>query len=162
MTDDLMALFTASSDEEKIENFALSTLKLVLGQLGASAKQVRWLANEHGEGFDFDWFNGAGYISPTVLATRCFNFNLAQLFTAPHRSPLTEHWREVFNPRAEGDLCVVFKAHDLGRMMLTTLKCEDRPHIGVRTSDTAFNVVLFKDFFKSRYGNVLGEVLDGE
>lgn len=146
---ELFQEFSALSDEEKIENFERSTIQLVLRQLGKSPKEVKELADSLGPSFDWDWFNSEIDLSVQVVSTRYFKFNMIEFFTRPTKHPVVAD----FYTRSAVDkpLCVVFKAHDYGRMIITNMKLPDYTHIHVVVGGKPCNIVQFNDFFSNHF-----------
>lgn len=165
MSEDLRDQFGAISQEEKLENFELSTLKLVLEQLGMPRAVVKSKVFEYSKMFSWDLFNSENYIKPWVSSVRCFNYNFLELYEKPRGHPLLKEIVAcVEKGIADKDLIpgdpyiVIFKAYDHGRMVATNLQLTDRTHIHVVLSETEkLNITPFKGFFAERYGKMLEE-----
>lgn len=155
---DFVSAFSASSEEDKRENFEQSTLKLVLKQLGMSAKKVQYLSEDLGPEFTFDWFNYQQYISPLVLSDRCFRFNVKDIFLRPSKSPVVEMYDKATVEHDDNEpICLIFKCYDIGRLIATNIKLTDYTHVHVNVRGIVFNVVPFAGFFSERYGDIIEE-----
>lgn len=152
MTDpeDLIRAFAAAGPDEKRENFERSTLKLVLGQLGWSAGQIRGAAAEYGPAFGWDWFNEQNLVAVRVGSTRQFRFNLIELLTKPSKHPVVEAFRAFKGADAE-PCCMVFHIFEAGRWVATNLATPDDPSVHIATNGLKFNIVSFSKFFSNRW-----------
>jgi len=119
-TDDLAAAFGKMGEDERTENFERSTLKLVLRRLGMPKQIVDNKDRSLAEGFSFSWFNDQGWLPYELQVTRCFSFDLAEVFKHPAKSALLQHlgtfWDESRLGSAGG---VIFKAFGCGRLIVT-------------------------------------------
>ena len=158
-TDDFLSSFSAASDDEKRDSFAVSTLSLVLGQLGASAADIRGFKNELGAEFGFDWFNSRGFISPHLASDRCFSFNLqlGAVFGIRRTHPVVLMYeRALAEIATDTKFCLIFKCFELGRLIATDCDVNESTHVRIKMPDFSFNIVPFKGFFSARYSTVLG------
>ncbi len=152
-TEDIRSAFSAKSDDEKMLDFERSTLALILRQLGASSPLVRKLQKDLGPGFNCEWFNSHAWIT-RVEVIRCFSYNFEQIFTRPSKSPIVQSWIDLFQDGDSGELCMVFKAHGLGRMVATNLNQSERTHVHVALRDHRINITPFSSFFNEAFGEL--------
>lgn len=155
---DFANAFSGSSEEDKVDQFQVSTLKLVLRQLGHTAKSVAALSRELDRSFDFDWFNTAGYTPCWVTATRCFKYNFQSLFTArcSRNHAIISMWEEAVQDMVEQGYaredCVVciFKCTGIGRLIATNAYLPDvLPRLVVGLDESRrFSIIKFEGFFK--------------
>ncbi len=157
--EDFLGAFSAKTDDEKQEAFEESTLSVVLRELGASAKRIRYLKEELGPAYGFDWFNDQQLINEYVYAARCFTFSFSGLFTKPEKNPLITMYQDMRATAPDGSPhAVIFKCYDIGRILITNMSVTTATHLCVRlTENDSFNVLSAKGFFSSRYGNIYEE-----
>lgn len=142
-----------SSNEDKTENFERSTLKLVLGQLGKTAGEIRGLEADLGTGFGWDWFNQEGLVRGRIGSAREFRFNFFELLTKPTGHPIVEAFAD-FKGASLDPCCLVFHVYDHGRWVATNLTTTDETsiHIVAVRGTLKFNVLPFAKFFATRWG----------
>lgn len=122
----LESAFGRDSDLEKVEQFEQSTLKLLLRRIGWTKRDIDIEAAELGPGFTFDWFNEQGLADFPIFADRCFHFNIQELLTKPLKCPLIQQFHERWVANGREDMAVIFKAFNLGRIVVT--KSVERTH----------------------------------
>ncbi len=119
-------LFGRSTEDDKLESFERSTLKIVLRRMGMPKKRVDQHERELAEGFGFDWLNNNDWAVGRIMTTRCFSFSLEELFTAPLKSPLIKHLQKFWIEQELADSdCVIFRAHGIGRLTCSTSYDDD-------------------------------------
>lgn len=161
MSDDVIATFSSSSEEERQFAFEQSTLTLVLKQLGAPDGYVKGVRREKEEGYTFDWFNNEFGLDAYVTARRCFRFSLENIFRRPSKSPVLQMYKDVIADSEDWTgqhLVLVFKAYELGRLVLTTMPLDDRTYVHVDTGGIYFNVTTFAGFFSEHFGTPLEDL----
>ncbi len=111
-------LFGRSTEDDKLESFERSTLKIVLRRMGMPKKRIDRHERDAAEGFGFDWFNDQGWGGDgRMFSTRCFNFDFELLFTNPGKSALIKHLQEFWLERElNDDDTVIFRVNGVGRM----------------------------------------------
>lgn len=134
----------------KQANFEVSTVGLVLQQLGFHAKEIRKLKDELAEGFGWSWLNDQGLVGATCGSTRAFNFEFFELLTRPAKHPITLAVREFIKDQDEPH-CLVFNVYDYGRWVATNLATGDDSSLHVVTNGFKFNVLPFTGFFANRW-----------
>lgn len=113
--------FGALSDDDKKESFERSTLKLVLRNLGASAGRIKGWECELGPAFDWNWFNGQGWMHCQLVSDRIFSYDLIGLLTETVRmkDPVVanyyQHVRETWDRNQFVRFAVIFKCYERGR-----------------------------------------------
>lgn len=144
-------------EDEQAENFEISTLKLVLGQLGATKKRVRdW---QHSTPFDCSWFNRECFIGTYLLTARLKTVSLFTLMTRPTKSVLYGAWKAALEEAKADDveaLILVYDTGHSGRMVCTNVRLAGQSHLHVEARDLKFNITPFPGFFANRYGPVVG------
>ncbi len=137
-------VFGKSSQDKKCENFEVSTLSLVLRQLGLTAEDVRNKKEELGAAYGWDWFNGEHDKLPRLGSTRDFNFNFWELITKPSTNPISK----AFAAFDDGNhCCLIFNVFDHGRWVATNVDVSQQAHIHVVTNGLDFKVLPFAQFF---------------
>lgn len=109
------ALFAPKSNEDKQEDFARSTMRLIARQLGRNAADVS-------EGADWHWFNSQFTIPGFwVGSTRIFRFDIVDLLFRPTRHPVIAALQEFRKEVPEGDdYIMIFQVYEWGRMFATS------------------------------------------
>jgi hypothetical protein len=144
-------IFGPKSEDEKIECFEESTLRLVLLQIGWTSGQVARTREEIGPNFGWDWFNDLNLTGVTrVGSTRIFRFNFDELLTKPASHPITKAFSE-FSASAGVPCCLVFRVADRGRWVATTCPVDYDTCIRVVTDDLTYSVLPFTAFFQKRW-----------
>jgi hypothetical protein len=136
----------------KIEAFEESTVALVLTQLGKTRDEVRAYRAEIREGFGTDWFNAEAFIDDVLAVTRVFRFRFDDFFANPGKSEVLPVFAQAYAEAALGreqQLCFVFKAYQLGRLILTTRQPVRPPYmtLGHRSVPVPFYLVAFAKYF---------------
>lgn len=157
--DELRDLLDEEGGRKIAKNIAFeqSSLGYILRQIGYTARQVKGLQRDLGEGFGFDWFNTEGLIYAHVESVRIFDFNFEDILFKAENHPISRHMKTVFSSgeiSPDDAFCLVFKAYGLGRMVATTLDVDDYTHIHVKLSDYSYSITPFTGFFKSKFGNI--------
>ena len=122
-------LFAPKSAEQKQDDFAHSTMKIVAKQLGAPGPEIDRTA-------DWYWFNQY-YPVPGfwVHSLRVFRFDIVDLLFRPTKHPIVaavEAARKDF-PDGYDEFIIVFNVYDWGRMFVSNHDFQDL---------TAFRVVI--------------------
>jgi len=151
--DDFLGRFSGSNEDDKQDQFEASSLKLVLRQLGCPNQRVEQLKRELGPDFGADWFNNQGWIGPDLKFHRIFKFKLDEFLTKPKKHPVILAYEQFFKEHNGNDLIMVFKAFELGRMVITCLDLPAVTHISTCTDLLRINIALMDDFFERMYGN---------
>lgn len=152
--------FGLLTQDEKLENFEKSTLKLILAQMGHSRSAIKSFESM-AEGFNTDWFNETYLGSDKLVITRIFKFNLADVLFKPSKSEVVKYFTEqldVFGKTASdvalGDLTAVFKVDGVGRMVATTWKTTEAPSVYLPSGSHApFYITPFASFFSAWLGD---------
>lgn len=154
--------FAADLSDESIaaskqESFEQSSLKLVMAQLGASKTYIKKLIRE--EPVDFGWFNQKGWIEADLLSQRFFKYNLLSDFQTPGKSPVVEQFIEYKKQQASSGwpLILLFKCHQIGRMVATDIVMRDRTHLHLVYRNYKVNITPMSGFFSETFGNILGD-----
>lgn len=142
--------FGPASDGEKVGRFEQSTLDVVLGKLGYSASEIAEYRRCVGdpELWNFEWFNGAGFVPFAVEATRVFRFDLAEAFFRPTASKLLKaYWerRKAF-PEDE-EYALIVKVAGWGRVVLTDVEPCSTSITVRQPSQPQLSIVLIDSFF---------------
>jgi hypothetical protein len=149
-------LFSADTEDEKIEAFDASTAALILRQMGASPARVRTLQGEYGEAFGTEWLTDAYGLAVDLWVTRCFNYSFETLFTKPTKCPVLAKYDEHVAERTDDlDRYMVFKAYGMGRMVATSKVPARRPYICSRQGDSPVFIASFDHFFTDLFGEDL-------
>ena len=158
--DDFLAGFReGKTDLEKEEDFEVSTLKLVLAQLGAPKPAINGWAKQFGPAFTFDWFNSRGIIPARVASRRVFRFEFKDLLFRPTKSEVVDVFKDELEHGDSDDakLCMIFKVFEYGRMVATTMELPTQTHLHVYTRGVTLNVAPFGGFFSDRYGPLMAQ-----
>lgn len=122
-------LFAPKSAEQKQDDFACSTMKIVAKQLGVPGPEIDRTA-------DWYWFN-QNYPVPGfwVHSLRVFRFDIADVLFRPTKSTLITAIRDLSMdfPVGYDDYIILFNVYDWGRMFATNHDFKDL---------TAFRVVI--------------------
>jgi hypothetical protein len=150
--DDLNKFLADKEDVKgaKILNFELSTLALVLRQLGHTTKAVHGFRAQYGDMFNWDWFNGENFCGARVGSTREFSYNFFDLLLCPHKCPVTDEFR-AFKGDSSDPCCLIFAVYGYGRWVATNLATAEDPSLHVALKDFRFNVLPFPKFFQNRW-----------
>jgi hypothetical protein len=162
--DDFVSSFGPKSDEEKIEAFEISTLKLILGQMGMSAGGINSFQRDMGESFNMDWLNSSIIQNDFICATRCFKYNLDALLEGSLKHPIIKAYLEVYNQKKdeypEGNIVMIFRAFDVGRLVVTNKAPTDRVHVVIPLSSFDWNIYItsFKNYIPVHIRADLGDL----
>lgn len=148
-----LSRFSAKSEEDKQERFEQSTVALVLRQLGAPPGLVKRKQAELELEFNCEWFNEMEIIAPMIATCRVFRFNMNELFENPGKSPVIQEFFERKPPEGHDPFIMIFQAYEYGRMLATNMTCPQLTHLHIVTKTGKANIVKFKDFFSSVFGN---------
>lgn len=129
MSSEIPDLFAPKTPEQKQDDFAHSTMKIVAKQLGTGGPEIDRTA-------DWYWFNQY-YTVPSfwVSSLRVFRFDIVDLLFRPTKHPIVvavEEARKDF-PEGYDDFIIIFQVYDWGRMFASSHDFKDR---------TAFRVVI--------------------
>ena len=141
--DSELPVFGAKSDYDLAEDFAKSSAKLVLAQLGVDATPME-------EYPTWDWFNEQSFIRPYVTSTRCPEFDIVDVLFRPTRSKLLKELRLVIGEFPEDtDFVIIFKVYDWGRFIATNIDDPGRTHfhIVMPWRSTPLYVMPLSDYF---------------
>ncbi len=148
-------LFGRSTEDDKLESFERSTLKILLRRMGMPKKRVDHYERDVAEGFGFDWFNGQGWGGDgRLFSTRCFNFDFELLFTNPKKSALIVHLQEFWlAQQLQQEDLLIFRVNGIGRVIC--LACGENTLLDL-PKDVPSLMVPF------RYPSDDGDVVDGQ
>ena len=114
-------LFAPKSDEDKQDDFARSTMKLIARQMGRSPGDIS-------PGADWHWFN-ANYVADGIWvgSLRVFRFDVVDLLFRPTKHPviaaLEEFRKEI--PEGYDDFILIFQVYEWGRMFISNHDFQD-------------------------------------
>lgn len=149
--------FGLLSEDDKLENFEKSTLKLILAQMGVSKPRIKGLEKLE-EGFNTDWFNSEYLADDKLVITRIFKFNLTDVLYHPNRSEVITFYNDRFDEyvleggKPEGHLTVVFKVDGVGRMVATSWPDFEGSSVRIPNRYGCFFITPFPGFFSSWLG----------
>jgi len=137
------ALFAPKSNEDKQEDFARSTMRLIARQLGQRPEEVS-------EGADWHWFNQHFTIPGFwVGSMRIFRFDIVDLLFRPTKHPvmisLQEFRKEL--PNEDDDFIMVFQVYEWGRMIATNHDFKDLTALRVVIRDEPIWVAPLGNLF---------------
>lgn len=146
-----LPVFGAKSEGEKVRDFERSTLDLVLGQLGWSKPEIKARRRDVSDDFwGFEWFNAQG-LTPGLFveATRLFKFDLAEAFFRPSRSKLIQEYFKRLDsmPAGYDSFVMIFRVHEWGRMIATSLPITETNHIHASVRGKQVRIAVLDDFF---------------
>jgi len=162
MDDPVASAFGSLSEAEKLENFDVSTSKMILKQLGIPTGKINALEDELGPAFGTDWITTHILSSDDVYlwTTRCFKYNFEDLLLNPNKSDLLDAF--IAGPAASGETLdtvnhiMVFKHHAMGRFVMTSYPYSYGPSIRIpewNLEGDTLHIVPFKDYFKNMFGD---------
>ena len=133
--DPVASAFGSLSEAEKLENFDVSTSKLILKQLGIPVAKINQLENDLGPAFGSDWITTNVLASDDVYlwTTRCFKYNFSDFLLNPDKSVLLDTF--LAGPSVSGEKLddishiMVFKHHEYGRQIMTNWQPRGTPYI---------------------------------
>lgn len=160
--DHVASAFGSLSEAEKLENFDVSTSKLILKQLGIPNNKINQLEDELGPAFGTDWITANILCSDDVYlwTTRCFKYNFEDFLLNPNKSDILDSY--MAGPAVSGESLndvnhiMVFKHHSMGRFVITNYVYNYGPSIhipGWNTEGNYAHVVPFKGYFKNMFGD---------
>lgn len=148
--------FGLLSDDDKIENFEKSTLKLILAQMGFSKSSIHRLETAEG-GLSVDWFNERFLADSKLIITRIFKFNFEDALFRPTKSEVVKYFYDAYDAfasrPASADLTMVFKVVGVGRMVATTFTPPSSAMLRVSTGTVPFHITTFPGFFTQWLGD---------
>jgi hypothetical protein len=150
--------FGLLTQDEKLENFERSTLKLILGQMGFSKPSIKKFEDLN-ENFTTEWFNQEFLAEDKLVITRIFKFNITDILLKPNKSEVIEAFNKELdafvdaNGKSTGHLTMVFKVDGVGRMVATTWPDFSTPALLVPSKYSEYYITTFPGFF----GDWLGE-----
>lgn len=173
--EDMANAFGRATEDDKLESFERSTLKLVLRRMGMNKKRVDDLDKRLAEGFTFDWLDNQGWCGSIRLrTTRCFDFDLQALFTAPKKSALIKHMQEIWaDQRLDSEDAVIFRANGIGRLVCVAapgsmngdvppeVACLVAPFLFPDGDDTSAGQAIFMTFDDYCDATFTGKEIDG-
>ena len=136
-------LFGPKSDDDKQDDFARSTMRLVARQFGQRPDDVS-------EGADWYWFNERFPIPGIwVGSARIFRFNIADLLFRPTKHPVVAAVAEFRKELPDGydDFIMVFQVYEWGRMFATNHDFKDITALRVVIRDEPLWVAPLGDLF---------------
>ncbi len=159
--DPVASAFGSLSEAEKLENFDVSTAKLILKQLGIPNYKINQLEDELGPAFGSDWITTHVLCSGDVYlwTTRCFKYNFMDFILAPDKSDILDTFLSgpVMSGEKLDDIShiMVFKHYEYGRFVMTNWLPNGAPSIRIPNAlgpDTVY-VVPFKNYFTNQFGD---------
>jgi len=163
--DPVASAFGSMSDEEKRDNFDVSTSKLILKQLGIPSSKINRLEDELGPAFGSDWINTHILNSEDayVWTSRCFKYDFNDFLLNPDKADLLDDF--MAGPIASGEKLytvnhvMVFKHHAMGRFVISNYPYSYGPSIyipGWTADGDSAHIVPFKDYFRNQFGDNFG------
>jgi hypothetical protein len=153
--DDLASsYFDSASDDERLEQFDVSTAKLVLKQLGIPPEKIKYVEYEFGPAFGLQWVAESIPLEIDLWSTRSFKYDIGQLLTAPYKSPIVKSYLEHIeeNP-SDLPRYMVFRAYDIGRLVAMSEPPKDRAYIHVLIGDPCLYITTFNHLFSNNFGS---------
>jgi hypothetical protein len=152
--DDVAGAFGSDSSQEKVEAFDESTTKLLLQQLGVVPQRVKQLRYDHGDAFCLSWAVEELGLEMDIWAARFFNYDLGQLLLEPFKSPVVKAYQEHCKETScELPRYMIFKAYDVGRLVATSERPENRPYICAVPGEDPVYITAFKNLFSDILGS---------
>lgn len=143
MSSEVPDLFAPKSADQKQEDFAYTTMKLVAKQLGTPGAEIDRSA-------DWYWFNQQ-YPVPGfwVHSMRVFRFDIVDLLFRPTKHPILAAVRELRKefPEDTEDFVIIFQVYDWGRMIVTNHDFRDLTAFRVVIRDETLWVAPMGDLF---------------
>lgn len=141
MNDDV--LFKPKSKEDKQDDFARSTMRLIARQLGRRPEDVS-------EGADWFWFNEHFTVPGLWIGSmRIFRFDIVDLLFRPTKHPVIlalEEFRKEL-PNQDDDFLMVFQVYEWGRMVVTNRNFDDLTALRIVIRSQPLYVAPLGDLF---------------
>lgn len=165
MTDEAPMDFGALSEDEKCDNFEVSTVGHILKQLGVPNSTVMRLKSELGPNFGTSWLNEV-FSQAYTTTTRFFSYSFEELFTSKKTNPVVtgyvEKYKEFQTEVGDEDLrfFMIFQASGLGRLAASNFDVAGRNNLSIWTPQLESRFYIMP--FASVYTDIYGKALDGE
>ena len=145
-----LPVFGPKSQEAKVEDFERSTLDLVLQQLEHTKAEVKAMRNAIGdEGWNFEWYNEQGLTRDlTSWPPVCSGSTSRGVLPATH-SDLIKAFFTHFDdmPGGYSSFAMIFRVHEWGRMVATSLPLPDTNHIHATVRGKPVRIAVMSGFF---------------
>lgn len=141
MSDDV--LFKPKSKEDKQDDFAVSSMRIIARQLGQRADGIESCVDWH-------WFNQTYPVGGIWIGSaRIFKFDIVDLLFRPTKHPVVaavEEFRKDI-PAGYNDFIMIFQVYEWGRMYATSADFKDTTALRVVIRDEPIYVSPLGDLF---------------
>lgn len=153
--DDAANFFRSATDDERIEQFDTSTAKLMLKQFGMTPEKIRYTEYEYGEAFNVQWVVDNTPLDADVWVTRSFKYDVKDFLIDPRKSPIIKTYMQHIEENPSDDLprFMVFKAYDIGRLVVMSEPPKERPYIHALIDTPLAYITTFNHLFSEIFGS---------